>query len=101
MREVAAERWTTCKVCGEEIFFIRCFTGERVPLEAEPLWIRRKADGDLYFRRDGEMMNGEPVGDAFDDPEVELMEVYRSHYVECPEGGRPRRKRERKRRTVG
>lgn len=96
---MAPERKSTCRVCGERIFFVKCSTGQRIPLEEEPVWIRICLRGRPYYRRDGTAVFGEIIGDAYDmeDPDTELLEVYQSHYIRCPEGGRPRRKRERKR----
>ena len=88
---------TTCRGCGAEIIFIKTQKMKTIPCDPEPVHIRQDIHGNTYVRKDGTFVIGETVGDAFDDPDTNLIEAYVSHFATCPVGGKFRKPRERKR----
>jgi hypothetical protein len=89
---------TTCRTCGQEIFWVktRLGAGSRMPLDAEPVWIRKEAGGKAYFLQNGEAVQGRITGDADDDPDTNFIEAYTPPKGHCPTGGRAPRKRQRR-----
>ena len=83
-----------CKSCGREIFWVklRMGAGGKMPLDAEPVWIRKEAGGKPYFLKDGEAVHGRITGDADDDPDAEVVEAYMSHFATCPQANEHRRR---------
>ena len=90
---------TTCRACGKPIIFIKTKIGRSTPCDAEPVYIRQDTKGDVFVLPYGGTVNGFEVGDAYDDPDTNLIPVYRSHFATCtnPDDFRRKRKRERKR----
>ena len=86
---------TTCRTCGQEIFWVktRLGAGSRMPLDAEPVWIRKEAGGKAYFLKNGEAVQGRITGDADDDPDAEVVEAYVSHFATCPQADLHRKPR--------
>ena len=77
-----------CRGCGAEVFWARTPQGRKMPLDVEPVWIRITAGGKLYLRKDGTFVQGEKIGDAWDDdPDANVIEAYESHFATCPVGG--------------
>ena len=86
-----------CQGCGAEILFIRTVSRARMPVNAEPVWIRLKPGGYTFVRKDGSFVFGEKAGDADDDQSASFVEAYESHYATCPVGGAFRKPRQRRR----
>ena len=87
-----------CRGCGAEVIWIRTAANRRrMPVDAEPVWIRKAAGGNTFVTTEGEIIFGEKVGDAYDDPETELIEAYESHFATCPVGGQFRNRQPRNR----
>lgn len=86
-----------CKSCGQDIFWvkIRLGAGGRMPLDAEPVWVRKEAGGKAYFLQNGEAIRGRITGDADDDPDAEVVEAYVSHFATCPQADEHRRRGKR------
>lgn len=88
-----------CRGCGREIRWMRTTAGHAMPVDAEPVWIRLESGGDTFVRRDGAIVFGKKIGDAYDDddPDTNLLEVYESHFATCPAGGQFRNRKPRTR----
>ena len=87
-----------CRGCGAEVLWIRMQTTRRkMPVDAEPVWIRKETGGDSFITKNGLIIFGKKVGDAFDDPDTELIECYESHFATCPVGGQFRNRQPRTR----
>jgi len=78
-------RETKCRSCDAPILFIKTKNGKTMPVNAEPVWIRKDAAGKTYIKSDGSFITGEIVGDAYDDPENKPVEAYVSHFATCPQ----------------
>lgn len=90
----------TCKGCGAEIIWIKTSAGKKMPIDAEPVWIKLEHGGDTFVRRDGTMVFGKKIGDAYDneeDPDTNLIEAHESHFATCPKGGKFRNRQPRNR----
>ena len=91
-----------CKGCGAEILWVKTVNGGRMPIDAEPVWVRIAAGGNTFVRRDGSFVFGTKTGDADDDPAGSFAEAHESHYATCPVGGqfrKPRKPRDREHRS--
>ena len=87
-----------CRACGAEVLWIRMqMTRRKMPVDAEPVWIRPAPGGDSFVKADGTIVIGEKAGDALDDPDVRLEEAYESHFATCPDGARFRNRKPRTR----
>ena len=86
-----------CRGCGAEVIWIKTAGGKTMPVDAEPVWVKTETGGKPYFRADGSQVTGIRVGDAYDDPESEVVEVYESHFATCPMGGKFRNRKPRTR----
>jgi len=93
------KKCSICRGCGEEIIWMQTAAGNRMPVDAEPVWIRLRSGGNTFVRKDGSIVFGEKVGDAYDDddPDTNLMEVFESHFATCPVGGQFRNRKPRTR----
>ena len=88
-----------CRGCGAEVLWIRMQTTRRkMPVDAEPVWVLQVTGGDTFLRKDGTVVFGRKIGDAWDDdPDTELIECYESHFATCPVGGQFRNRKPRTR----
>ena len=87
-----------CRGCGAEVTWIRMkATGRKMPADAEPVWVLRDVHGDSFVTADGGIVIGRKVGDAYDDPEGEVVQAYESHFATCPVGGKFRNRSPRTR----
>ena len=77
-------RETQWRSCDAPILFIQTKNGKTMPVNAEPVWIRKDAAGKTYIKSDGSFITGEIVGDAYDDPENQPVKAYVSHFATCP-----------------
>lgn len=86
-----------CRGCGEQIMIIKSggYYG-RVTVDAEPAWIKQAAGGESFLTMDGRTIFGYEAGDADDDPDSNLIEVFTPHKGHCPTGGRAPRNRQRR-----
>jgi hypothetical protein len=85
-----------CQGCGAEVIWTRTkSTGQKIPLDAEPVWIRLDRGGHIYLQKDGTVLRGYEAGDADDDPDSNLIEAHRSHFATCPVGANFRKRRNR------
>ena len=82
---------TNCRACGAEILMIKMVNGKTLPVDPETVSVRRETGGGTYIDGEGRIFFGREVGDADDGP-GEVLELYKSHFVTCPEGGRRRRR---------
>ena len=80
-----------CHGCGEIVVFIKCTNNKTVTADAEPVYIRQDQNGEMHVTEDGRFIWGFQVGDAFDDPDTNLIRCYEPHKQKCPGGGRKRR----------
>lgn len=86
-----------CRGCGLEILIIKTGTCyKNVVVDAEPVWVKLKTGGELFFTMDGRAVAGYQAGDADDDPDTNFIEAYTPHKGHCPTGGRAPRKRQRR-----
>lgn len=85
-----------CVGCGARIYRIRPpFERRSIPVNSEPLWIKKDASGSWYILESGASVCGYPVGDAYDDS-TDLVIAYEPHLPHCPTNGRaPRKPRNR------
>ena len=93
---------TTCKGCGAPIIWIRTKSKGRMPIDAEPVWVKLSTGGYTFIRPDGSFVFGTRAGDADDDPDANFVEAHENHKVTCPVGGKSRKARkprERKNRS--
>lgn len=74
-----------CRTCGKEILFIRMKGRPRpMPADAEPVSVLIRDNGYPFFQKDGTMVRGFKIGDAWDDdPDANVMEAYESHFATC------------------
>lgn len=80
-----------CKACHAEIEFLKATTtGQRVPVNAEPVWITKDQHGNGYFLKTGQIIIGRIIGDA--DDFSPAVEAYVSHFATCPYGGKFRKR---------
>ena len=90
---------TECKACKAPIKFIKlAIDGTWIPLDVDPVGVRKKAGGNSYILPDGRMVFGEQVGDACDEPGI--LSAYISHFATCPYAGRFRKPRKRDRKLI-
>lgn len=82
-----------CRGCGTEILIIKTGIYGNVMVEAEPVWIQKKSGGESFITIEGNTVIGEQVGDAADDPELELIACYRQHRDRCRTRGKAPRNR--------
>ena len=87
-----------CRACGAEVIWIRTNSGRKAPADAEPVWILLGGGGNTFLRKDGTVVIGRKIGDAWDDdPDANVIECYESHFATCPEGGQFRNRKPRTR----
>ena len=87
-----------CRGCGAEVEWIRTTANRRkIPVDAEPVWVLAESGGNTFIRKDGSIVIGRKVGDAFDEPDANLVEAYESHFATCPVGGQFRNRAPRTR----
>lgn len=88
-----------CRGCSAEVIWIRTETNRRkMPVDAEPVWILPCAEGKPFFRKDGTIVIGRRIGDAWDDdPDANVVEAHESHFATCPAGGQFRNRKPRTR----
>lgn len=87
-----------CRGCGAEVIWIRSqVTRRKMPVDAEPVWIRQETGGNTFVTAEGQILIGHKVGDAFDDAGAELTECFESHFATCPVGGQFRNRKPRTR----
>ena len=75
---------------------------KKMPIDAEPVWVKLVPHGHTFIRKDGTFIFGERAGDADDDPDSNFIQAHESHYATCPVGAtfrKPRKPRERDDRT--
>lgn len=90
---------STCRGCGAEVIWIRTAAGFRMPVDAEPVWIKIEPGGNTFIREDGSFVFGRRIGDAYEeeDPDTELIEAHESHFATCPVGGQFKNRKPRTR----
>lgn len=89
---------STCRGCGAEVIWIRTAAGFRMPVDAEPVWVLPCAGGNTFVQKDGFIIFGRKIGDAWDDyPDANVVECYESHFATCPVGGEFKNRRPRTR----
>lgn len=88
-----------CRGCGAEVIWIRtAATGRKMPVDAESVWVLQGTGGNTFVRKDGSIVIGTKVGDAWDDdPDANVIECYESHFATCPVGGQFRNRQPRTR----
>jgi hypothetical protein len=88
-----------CRGCGAEVIWIRTAANRRkTPVNAEPVWVLQQAGGDTFLQKDGGVVFGRKIGDAWDDdPDANVIECYESHFATCPVGGKFRNRQPRTR----
>ena len=88
-----------CRGCGAEVLWIRTAGNRRkTPVDAEPVWVLQQAGGDTFLQKDGGVVFGRKIGDAWDDdPDANVIECYESHFATCPVGGQFRNRQPRTR----
>lgn len=92
---------STCRGCGAPIIWVRTVNRGRMPIDAEPVWVKLVTGGDTFVRPDGSFVFGKKAGDA-DDSDGTFVEAHESHFATCPYAGnfrQPRKPRERKNRS--
>ena len=75
-----------CLGCGAEVTWIKTGRGEKVPVNKEPVRVilKDRGPGDAFFQKDGSLIFGWEIGDVGDyDPDANVVEAYRSHYITC------------------
>lgn len=89
---------TRCRACKAEIMFIQTALYKKIPVNAEPVWIRpdENAKG-TYVLPTGDTIRGEIVPDTFDDEKAGLRLAYVSHFATCTTPEQFRKPRERRR----
>ena len=90
---------SVCRGCGAEVIWIRMKASRRkMPADAEPVWVLPGAGTDTFVTRDGGIIVGQRIGDAWDDdPDANAVECYISHFATCPVGGQFRNRAPRTR----
>lgn len=88
-----------CRECKAEVEWIRVKgTRRKMPVDAEPVWVLPDSGGDTFIRKDGSIVIGRKIGDAWDDdPDANVIECYESHFATCPVGGQFRNRQARTR----
>ena len=88
-----------CRGCGAEVIWIRTINNRRkMPVDAEPVWVRLSAGLDSFVTLDGRILFGKKIGDAWDDdPDANVVEAFESHFATCPVGGKFRNRAPRTR----
>ena len=88
-----------CRGCGAEVLWIRTAANRRkTPVDAEPVSILQGTGGDTFLQKDGNVVFGRKIGDAWDDdPDANVIEAYESHFATCPVGGQFRNRQPRTR----
>ena len=88
-----------CRGCGAEVIWIRTAASRRkTPADAEPVWILQDGGGNTFLQKDGSVIFGRKIGDAWDDdPDANVIEAYESHFATCPVGGQFRNRQPRTR----
>ena len=57
-----------CRGCGAEVIWIRTTANRRkMPIDAEPVWVLPMSGGNTFIRKDGSIVFGRKIGDAWDD----------------------------------
>ena len=88
-----------CRGCGAEVIWIRTAANRRkTPVDVEPVWVLQQAGGDTFLQKDGGVIFGRKIGDAWDDdPDANVIECYESHFATCQVGGQFRNRQPRTR----
>ena len=88
-----------CRGCNAEVIWIRTAMNRRkTPVDAEPVQVLMETGGDTFIRKDGTIVIGRKIGDAWDDdPDANVVECYESHFATCPVGGQFRNRKPRTR----
>lgn len=88
-----------CQGCGAEVLWVKTAAGNKMPIDAEPVWVKVESGGNTFILKDGRFVIGRKVGDAYDDedPDSNLMEAHESHFTTCPVGGQFRNRKPRTR----
>ena len=88
-----------CRGCGAEVIWIRTKADRRkMPVDAEPVWGLPVSGGNSFVMKDGGIIFGRKIGDAWDDdPDANVIECYESHFATCPVGGQFRNRQPRTR----
>ena len=88
-----------CRGCNAEVIWIRTTANRRkTPVDAETVWVLLESGGDTFIRKDGSVLFGRKIGDAWDDdPDANVIECYESHFATCPVGGQFRKRQPRTR----
>lgn len=85
-----------CRGCGADIMIIRTGTVYgRIIVDADPVWIALEPGGEPFVMADGRVVYGRIAGDAYDDPDANLIPAYVPHKSTCPNGGKKSRQRRR------
>ena len=88
-----------CRGCGADVLWIRTTANRRkTPVDAEPVSVLPMVGGNTFIRKDGSILFGRKIGDAWDDdPDADVIECYESHFATCPVGGQFRNREPRTR----
>ena len=89
-----------CQGCGAEVIWVKTITNRRkMPIDAEPVWVKLESGGNTFILEDGRCVIGRKIGDAYDDedPDANLIEAHESHFATCPVGGQFRKRQPRTR----
>ena len=88
-----------CRGCGAEILWIRTqATRRKMPVDAEPVWVLLCSGGNTFMQKDGTVVTGRKIGDAWDDnPDANVIQCFESHFATCPVGGQFRNRQPRTR----
>ena len=87
-----------CRGCGAEVIWVKTAANRRkMTIDAEPVWVKVESGGNTFILKDGRCVIGRRVGDAFDDPDAEVIEAHESHFATCPVGGQFRNRKPRTR----
>lgn len=80
-----------CKLCGQEIAWIKGRNGHMIPVDPEPIWIQWDKTGRTYMTKDGNYIIGYPAGDAAEGDNI--VEGWQKHARDCTGKIRKRRNR--------
>ena len=89
-----------CQGCQREVIWVKTITNRRkMPIDAEPVWVKLESGGNTFILEDGRCVIGRKIGDAYDDedPDANLIEAHESHFATCPVGGQFRNRQPRTR----
>ena len=88
-----------CRGCGAEVIWVKTIVNrKKMPIDAEPVWVLLDSNGKKFIRKDGTMVKGRKIGDAWDDdPDANVIEAHESHFATCPVGGQFRNRQPRTR----